>query len=172
MNAQPRAWIQQQRSKRDARYASRLHHDERFDALRTPLVRRGLVIASVLLWLGAVVLTWWDVGAGNVFLIAAALMLGCYLLLHRAVRHVADAPDQALDERFVAVRNAAYRTSYRIVGIVTGLALLGMSLAVDERFAWTAFDLDGHHLRALLFGFAGVAIAMPTAVLAWREREV
>lgn len=172
MNAQPRTWVRQLRSKRDARYASTLRSDERFDVFRSLPARRGLVVATFLLWLSAVALTWWDVRAGNVFLVAGILMLGCYLLLNRAVRLVADAPDQALDERLVAVRNAAYRTSYRTLIVVTGLTLAGLSLAVDERLAWVAFDLEGHHLRALLFGFLGAAILLPTAVLAWRERDV
>lgn len=95
-----------------------------------------------------------------------------WVLLNRAVRLIAEAPDQALDERLVAVRNAAYRTAYRMVAVVTGLTLLAVSLAVDERLGWTAFDLDGHHLRSLLIGFVALAALMPTAVLAWREREV
>lgn len=55
---------------------------------------------------------------------------------------------------------------------MTGLALATMAVAADERFTWTAFDLDGHHLRALLFAFLGIAITVPSAVLAWHEREV
>lgn len=172
MNAQPRAWVRQLRAMRDARYVATLRGDEAFDALRAPRTRQALVVATVLLWLTAVALLWWDLGPGNLFVVAAGLMLGCYWLLHRAVRNVPDAPDRALDERLVEVRNATYRMSYRLLIVVTGLALLGLSLAVDERFGWVAFDLSGHHLRALLFGFLGVAIVLPTAVLAWRERDI
>ncbi len=94
------------------------------------------------------------------------------MLLNRTVRHVADAPNQVLDERLVAVRNAAYRTSYRIIGVVTGLALATLSVAVDERFAWVPFALERHHFRTLLLGFLALVILMPSAVLAWREHEV
>lgn len=52
--------MQQLRSKRDARYATRLRHDERFDALRSLSVRRGLVIATCLLWLTMVIFIWYD----------------------------------------------------------------------------------------------------------------
>lgn len=152
---------------RTAHRASRLQHDERFDALRTPRVRRGLVVASFLLWLSStIVLAGWDFE--NLFLVLGVLTISGALLLNRTVRLVADAPDQALDERLVAVRNAAYRTSYRVLVVVTGLALFAVSLV--ETLGW--FDLQGHHLRALLWGFLGVAILLPSAVLAWREREV
>lgn len=88
-------WIRQLRSKREESYASKLRHDERFEALRSVPARRALVIATLLLWLSAVLLLWWDVGAGNAFLLAAVVMLGCYWLVHRAVRLVADAPERA-----------------------------------------------------------------------------
>lgn len=86
------------------------------------------------------------------------------------VHHSGARTRRGLDERLVAVRNAAYRTSYGIVGVVTGLALLAISVAWETQ--WMAFAFEPSHLRALLLGFVGVAVMMPTAVLAWREREV
>lgn len=173
MNAQPRTWIQQLRSKRDARYASKLQ-EQRFDALRRQPVRRGLVVGSFLLLLGAVRLVWGDasaeveVGPHVLYLAAGLLFVAGMALLSVTVR--AHWPDRALDERLVAVRNAAYRTSYGIVGVVTGLALLAISVAWETQRM--AFAFEPSHLRALLLGFVGVAVMMPTAVLAWREREV
>lgn len=173
MNAPTPTWVQHLRDKRDASYASKLQH-QRFDMLRRRPVRRVLVVASFLLLAAAVALVWRDasaeveVGSHALYLAAGLLFVAGMTLLNVTMR--AHWPDRALDERLVAVRNAAYRSSYRIVAVVTGLALLAISVAWET--PWVAFAFQPHHLPALLLAFAGIAGMMPTAVLAWRERDV
>lgn len=173
MNGQARTRIRNQSAKRVARYTSKLH-DERFDALRGRPVRRGLVVVSFLLLLGAVALVWRD-GAAEVeaglqilYLVVALLAVSGFTLVNIAVR--AHWPEQALDERLVAVRNAAHHTAFRIVGVITGLALFAVSLAWEVE--QIPFTFEPHHLRALMLAFVGLAVMLPGAVLAWREREV
>lgn len=173
MNAYARTWIQQQRSRREARYASKLH-DERFGALRSQPARRGLVVTSFLLLFNAIALIWRDstakveAGFHVVYLVVTLLTVSGFALVNVAVR--AHWPEQALDERLIAVRNAAHRTAFRILGIITGLALFVVSIVWEAE--QIPFVLEPQHLRALLLAFVGLALIMPGAVLAWREREI
>jgi hypothetical protein len=48
-----------------------------------------------------------------IFVILA--IVGCYSFLRIAVRSIADAPDELLDERQIAVRNTSYRYAYFIL---------------------------------------------------------
>lgn len=162
-------WIAHLRDRRDARYASKLQQ-HRFGPLRARPVRRGLVVASFLLLGGAVALIWNPAiaAAGMLYLAAGLLFAAAIGLLNVTMR--AHWPDRALDERLVTVRNAAYRSSYRVVGVITGLGLLAASLAWQS--PPLGFTFEPHHLRALLLAFVGLSLMMPTAVLAWRERDI
>lgn len=166
MNAKTPSLTQRLRSKNDAWNAS-AHGNRRVDSLRRRPVRRGLVAGSFLLLLSAVMLVWANV-TGVWYLAVALLFVAAGWMLTVVMR--AHWPDQALDERLVAVRNDAYRTSYRILGVVTGLGIFAVSAAWQVQAA--NFDLEPHQLRAVLLAFVGLALMMPAAVLAWREREV
>jgi hypothetical protein len=101
-----------------------------------------------------------------VFVILA--VIGGYSFLRIAVRSIADAPDELLDERQIAVRNTSFRYAYFIFGyIILGLMLL-MLLGPDLKL-FRAEGNDGSYIViATLFACA----ALPSMVMAWRERDI
>ena len=96
------------------------------------------------------------------------LVLGGYGLLRIAVRGIADAPDELLDERQIQIRNSSYRYAYIVMGNVV-MALLILLVAGPGLELFSPKGNDGSYiLIAVLFTFA----SMPSMVLAWRERDI
>jgi hypothetical protein len=94
-------------------------------------------------------------------LLAVSLVL--YLQLRKSVRSVADAPDELLDERQIAIRNSAYLVAYRWLAGVFMIHKLGYLLAVKVMqwdFAWSNFP---QFLIALCMWLA----CLPSMALAW-----
>jgi hypothetical protein len=76
---------------------------------------------------GAPVIVWFvDDGFGVIPLVMIAGVFAVWFLLRRAVRLVADAPDEALDERLVAIRNRIYLSAYRALATVLGFLGMGV----------------------------------------------
>lgn len=142
--------------------------DTRFDRFRGLRIRRASVVVTFVLLAAAVAAFWADLEIVAPGLAALALISG--LLLRRVVRLTADAPDEALDERLIAVRNASYLQAYRVVSSLTVLALLVLSIAVDA--SRIDYETTGAHLTALFWGFLGVSLITPTAVVAWTQPEI
>jgi hypothetical protein len=96
------------------------------------------------------------------------LTLGAYSYLRVAVRGIADAPDELLDERQIQIRNTSYRYAYLAMGyIVLGLLLLMFFGPELEMFQ--PEGNDGSYLAiATMFAFS----AAPSMILAWRERDI
>ena len=95
--------------------------------------------------------------------IAAVLVL--YLNLRRSVRHISDAPNELLDERQIAVRDAAYTVAYRALALVGVVALvLHLLLRHFQDADTAAAPADG---SMLLLAFVMAAAALPAMVLAW-----
>lgn len=144
---------------------------ERLDGLRSLRARRGLVMAGYLLTIAAAALAW-SGAAGPMDGIAPLVYLlgfGVVLVLRAVLRDLDGAPDDALDERQVALRNAAYRTSYMAVVTVTALAIV--ALMFHARFA-TDDAVDVGHLETVFLTLLLGATLTPAALLAWTEREV
>ena len=142
------------------------------DRIRPRSRRRALTVAvlaahavTVVLIAGGATL---DGGYRAVELVALAASIAGYLVLRRVTGSLADEGDTALDERQTSVRDRAYLVSYRILGAGVTAALLAVFIAVD------GFDvtLDARGLNALFWAVTGTAIALPTFVVAWGEREV
>ncbi len=135
-------------------------------------VRRVAIAMSFLALVGATLLVWFEgqltesIGAHVAYLGAGVLAIAGLVLVERTVR----AHRAGEDERHVAVRDAAYRTAYRILAVGTVLALLLVSVAWESGTA--GFTVEPNHIRALLLGVVGAAFWLPTAILAWSEREV
>ena len=92
-----------------------------------------------------------------------AVTLGLYLMLRKAVRHISDAPNELLDERQIAARDAAYTVAYRalaFVGVATFFPhiLLEFGGGTDDLFAGRG---------SLILAFVMAAAALPAMVLAW-----
>ena len=99
-----------------------------------------------------------------------ALAIGGYLQLRKSVRHVSDAPDDLIDERQIAVRNAAYVGAYRWLGFVCTLVAVvqlstssGGALEAALNLAQRDKFMNGLYL-ALMMTMA----SLPAMVLGWQ----
>jgi magnesium-transporting ATPase (P-type) len=96
------------------------------------------------------------------------LTLGAYSYLRIAVRGIADAPDELLDERQIQIRNTSYRYAYLAMCYLILALLLLMFFGPDLQLFQPEGN-DGSYLAiAALFAFA----AAPSMILAWRERDI
>jgi hypothetical protein len=96
------------------------------------------------------------------------MVLGGYSLLRVAVRGIADAPDELLDERQIQIRNTSFRYAYLSVGYLV-IALLLLMFYGPELQLFEAEGNDGSFLMiATLFAFASA----PSMILAWREKDI
>ena len=102
-----------------------------------------------------------------VLFILFAVLIG-YSLLRIAVRGIADAPTELLDERQVKVRDTSYRYAYQISGYLL-ITLLLLYFFGPEISLFSDTDNDGSYLLiATLFAYA----SLPSMVIAWRERDI
>ncbi len=111
-------------------------------------------------------------GAVTVYSVTAVFvvfaLIGGYSFLRIAVRSIADAPDELLDERQIAVRNTSFRYAYFILGYIL-LGLMVMMLFGPELQMFQPEGNDGSYLViATMFACA----ALPSMVMAWRERDI
>ena len=96
-------------------------------------------------------------------LIAVAVVL--YTLLRKAVRLISDAPDELLDERQIAVRDAAHTVAYRVLALVGSVVLvLHLVLRHPHDTPAAVASADG---TMLLIAFVMSAAFLPAMVLAW-----
>jgi hypothetical protein len=96
-----------------------------------------------------------------------AVLVG-YSLLRIAVRGIADAPTELLDERQVRIRDTSFRTAYQIAGYLFMLLLL-LNFFGPELKLFSDSANDGSYLLiAALFAYA----SLPSMVLAWREGDI
>jgi hypothetical protein len=102
----------------------------------------------------------------SVFIVFA--LIGGYSFLRIAVRSIADAPDELLDERQIAVRNTSYRYAYFIFGYIL-MGLMVMMFFGPELQMFQSEGNDGSYVVISIF----FAIAsLPSMVMAWRERDI
>jgi hypothetical protein len=101
-----------------------------------------------------------------IFVIFATL--GCYSFLRIAVRSIADAPDELLDERQIAVRNTSFRYAYFILGYV----LMGLMVLMFFGPELLMFQPDGNDGSFVFLAALFAIAALPSMVMAWRERDI
>jgi hypothetical protein len=101
-------------------------------------------------------------------IVAIMLTLGTYSLLRVAVRGIADAPNELLDERQIQIRDSSYRQAYLAMGYLILVLFLVMFFGPDLRL----FEPEGNDgsflLIASLFAFA----SLPSMFIAWREKDI
>jgi uncharacterized membrane protein len=143
--------------------------DTKFDFLRTARARKTLVLALISM---LVVESLFSLIPGILspilVLVGAILILWGYLALRASVRHVADAPDELLDERQIAARDRTYLHSYRILGalavsvsvIFSILSQEGLIAVLSDK-TWTGVWFSGIMLVA----------GIPNMVLAWTTTD-
>jgi hypothetical protein len=96
-----------------------------------------------------------------------AVLLG-YLFLRISVRGIADAPDELLDERQIKVRDTSFRYAYYAMGyLIAGLLILMLSGPELK-----LFEPEGNDGSYLIISMLFLSAALPSMILAWRERDI
>ncbi|MFM8969025.1 MAG: hypothetical protein ACKOI3_02060 [Actinomycetota bacterium] len=138
--------------------------------------QRTAVVLNVASWalclFGALDLPW-NLGFGGTLLSWwFLLVIVAYLIVRGSVRVIADAPDDLLDERQIALRNGSYRLAYIWLALIMFLAFGLMSgigeAAADAPSDPSPFSTDSFMFGAVLLMF--IAAALPSMVLAWGGR--
>ena len=101
-----------------------------------------------------------------IFVILA--MVGCYSFLRIAVRSIADAPDELLDERQIAVRNTSFRYAYFILGYV----LMGLMVLMFFGPELKIFQPEGNDGSYVVISVFFAIASLPSMVMAWREQDI
>ena len=107
---------------------------ERYRWLMTVRARRLIISANVLAW-ALVIYGGFDL-PGGLSLSNSHLSWWCFFPMltwwaaRASARVIADAPDELLDERLLAIRNAAYHEAYRLLGFVVSL-IVAVAIALD-----------------------------------------
>jgi hypothetical protein len=103
-------------------------NDSKWDGLRTSGAKRFLLVgANVVILFGTGFL--WAVGDNPLasYALIHILLLGVfYFLLRQSVRLVADAPQEALDERLIRIRDRSYLVAYRWFGVLAVLLVTAL----------------------------------------------
>jgi len=95
-------------------------------------------------------------------------LVGGYSFLRIAVRSIADAPDELLDERQIAVRNTSFRYAYFILGYI----LMGLMVIILFGPELQMFQSEGNNGSYVVIAALFACAALPSMVMAWRERDI
>ena len=96
-----------------------------------------------------------------------AVLLG-YLFLRISVRGIADAPDELLDERQIKIRDTSFRYAYYGFGYIVLVLLLLMNFGPEVKL----FQPEGNDGSYLIISMIFLCAALPSMILAWRERDI
>jgi hypothetical protein len=96
------------------------------------------------------------------------LTLVAYSFLRIAVRGIADAPNELLDERQIQIRDSSYRHAYLAMGYLILALFLVMFFGPDMRLFESGGNDGSYILIAALFAFA----SLPSIFIAWREKDI
>jgi ABC-type transport system involved in cytochrome bd biosynthesis fused ATPase/permease subunit len=151
--------------------ANRLMADTHYDWLRTRRARVALVVGYVAC-LGLVTVCY--LAIGSIAGIVAVLLAICvWVLLRLSVRTIADLPEEYLDERQAALRNAAYVEAYQWLGGLMGLlasgALVAFIVLGQDPDTWSV-GITWNAAMAIFWVVLGMVLALPSLVLALRSR--
>ena len=135
--------------------------------------QRTAVVLNVASWalciFGALDLSW-NLGIGGSFFSWWFLLpMFAYLLVRGSVRVIADAPDDLLDERQIALRNGSYRIAYIWLALIMFFAF-GLMSGIGEAAGEAPSEPSPFTSDAFFFGGAlllFIAAALPSMVLAW-----
>ena len=143
--------------------------DTKFNFLRTRKARRVLVIGLLaMLVIEAAFSLIPGILSPILVLVGALIILWGYLALRSSVRHVADAPDELLDERQIAARDRTYLHSYRIFAAVAVVFMATASILTQEGLVMNFGDRTW---TGLWFSGIMFAAGLPNMVLAWTTRD-
>lgn len=158
--------------------------DQKWDGLRTAGARRFLVVGvNVVLIVGTLFLFAVDDGVWVIYSLIHILLIGVFwFLLRQSVRLVADAPDEALDERLRTERDQSYRGAYQVLAFIVTLLLIALMVYVvvldssgETDGFYYVISVTWPQVQAVFWLLLGYLTILPSAVLAWteasRERE-
>ena len=103
----------------------------------------------------------------SIFFAIFAVLLG-YLFLRISVRGIADAPYELLDERQIKIRDTSFRYAYYGLGYIVVALLLLMNVGPEVQL----FQPEGNDGSYLIISMLFLSAALPSMILAWRERDI
>jgi hypothetical protein len=104
-----------------------------------------------------------------IFAIFAVLM--GYLFLRISVRGIADAPDELLDERQIKIRDTSFRYAYHGLGGIVVALLLLMNVGPEVQLFQPEGN-EGNDGIYLMISMLFLSAALPSMIMAWRERDI
>lgn len=151
--------------------------DKQWGWLCSPVMRRILTVTNPVSWILVVygstnlpfnlgfsdsALSWW-----------ALVPIPLWLAARRSVRLIADAPDEMLDERLVALRDRTYVGSYRVLGYLLGILAAAMLILNDfvDDLSDNAADTQLQLLTSASYAALWAVPALPSVLLAWTLRN-
>ena len=141
--------------------------DRRPSPLRRQGPRRVLVLSAALVMVSLALTVFIGDTKIRTYAEVILMVLGLCLFafLRQAVRLVSDAPDELLDERQIAVRDADYRASYGCIVWVT--FAYGALLALFTPGGWLHDPVGDRFWMGIAWSYILCASSLPAMVLAW-----
>jgi lysylphosphatidylglycerol synthetase-like protein (DUF2156 family) len=149
-------------------------NDSKWDGLRTPTAKRVLFWgANISILFGTGFLFGVDDNAWSAYsLIHILLIVVFWGLLRQAVRLVADAPEEALDEMLLKRRNESYVVAFRwlaSIGVAIATALMVFAVFSDSQESSDGFNyqvpLTWPQVQAIFWLFAGYSFMLPSLAM-------
>lgn len=147
-------------------------NDTQWDGLRTRGAKIFLLVSSNLLFLlGTIFLVFVEDNVWVSLSLIYILLIGVFwVLLRKSVRLVADAPQEALDERLIGVRDRSYVIAYRwftslavvLVSLLVGFTIFADSRNLSDGFEYT-LNLTWPQIQSvfwLVFGYSAMLPSM------------
>lgn len=143
--------------------------DTRFNYLRKRRSRRMMIAILTLLTI-IVALSSFLPGKSSSYVgtIGGLLLLVGYLLIRTSVRHIADSPDELLDERQIALRDRSYLHSYRIIATVFSLILVALFIRID--LSESPLEILDWWGTGTWFSLIMLMAGLPSMVVAWLDK--
>lgn len=153
-------------------------NDSKWDGLRTRGAKRFLLIGTnVVIFFGTGFL--WAVGDNAMasYALIHILLLGVfYFLLRQSVRLVADAPQEALDERLIRIRDRSYLVAYRwfgVLAVVLASALVAFAIRSDFQPESDGFNyvlnFTWPQVQAIFWLVIGYVLMLPSLAMISQE---
>ena len=151
--------------------AETVMRDTRYDWMRTRTMRRTIV-GVMIAFLIVIPLSWLFLPA-LAALGVLALAIVVWWALRMSVRVVADLPEEYLDERQARVRDRAYAEPYRwFAGLTLAAATAALIwFVITSENDLVTVDITWGAAMAIFWTFEGLALTLPSIVLALREGD-
>jgi hypothetical protein len=149
-------------------------NDTKWDGLRTPGAKRFLLLASnvVILFGTGFLLAVGDSAWAAYSLIHIVLIFAFWFLLRQSVRLIADAPEEALDERMIRQRDRSYLIAYRWMALFAfgfATALMVYSIFTDSQTNSDGFNYQlsftWPQVQAIFWLIFGYSFMLPSMAM-------